>query len=618
MATEDPRRKQWDVDWAAVDESLRQGVSQRKVAKQLGMPLVTFYRRLREHRNGQPKNSDPYTDEPTAPPETPKEEPAKEPPLYMAAAALRILFEGKTPNGNLCTIAALGEYYDLVRAMGQEAAGLNGADPATVGMMMRDLWHAAREDPRYAALKAHLDLLDANDTAEQVGDSSFNSYQSAANDVPPRAGHISSNSYNSSHRPATIPWPTLDKQAVLYGPAGVFTLAVDEYTEADPVAVLINTLAAFGNVVGPGPHFRVEHTEHPLRMFGGLVGDSSKGRKGLSWSTPRHVFRRIDEAWALGCVTSGLSSGEGLIYHVRDPRVEKQPVKQKGRVVDYEEVIVDAGVEDKRLFVVEEEFAQALKVMRREGNILSPVLREAWDTGNLHPLTKSNPIKATGAHISIVGHITTDELLRHLDSTEQANGFANRFLWALVRRSKEIAEPEGVPDRTLNPIILMLGESVHAAKGIRLMRRDEEARGYWGEIYSDLSSAKPGLFGHITARAEAQVMRLACLYAALDKTCVVSRRHLEAGLAVWRYCEASARYIFGDATGDPIVDEITRLLRRSEKGLTRTEVSSHFGRNKPADELARAFTRLLELKLAFCREEETGGRKAERWFASYG
>jgi hypothetical protein len=56
----------------------------------------------------------------------------------------------------------------------------------------------------------------------------------------------------------------------------------------------------------------------------------------------------------------------------------------------------------------------------------------------LQTLTKSSAIKATAPHVSIVGHITSDELRRDLAATETANGFGNRFLWVLVKRSKEL------------------------------------------------------------------------------------------------------------------------------------------------------------------------------------
>jgi Protein of unknown function (DUF3987) len=542
--------------------------------------------------------------------------------LRFAVLAVRKLRAGELIEPGACTHEHFGDNWPLIEEMRVACVAANAGTESEVGILadMEDFWTAARLDKRYRALVDAVDSLDLEEMAGNgqpaddptlISFNSFISYSSAANN----GGDNSLNSFNSSPHTEKYSWPVLDQAHALIGPAGALTAAIDEYTEADPVAVLINILTAFGNVVGHGPHFEVEYTKHPLRLFAVLVGDSAKGRKGLSWSTPRHLFRAIEEAWVDGCVTSGLSSGEGLIYHVRDERREKQPVKQKGRVIDYEEVVIDAGVSDKRLLVIEEEFAQALKVMRREGNILSPVLRAAWDTGHLHPLTKSNPVRATDAHISVIGHITKDELLRHLDSTEQANGFANRFLWVLVRRSKEIAEPMGIPEHRLNPLIIKFQAAVSAARQIGRMVRDEEAGALWRSIYSELSASKPGLLGHIIARAEAQVMRLACLYAALDRTCFVSKAHLEAGLAVWRYCEASARYIFGDATGDPLADEIMRLLRASPQGLTRTEVSDRFGRNKPAHELTRALNKLRELKMAACREEESGGRKAERWCA---
>jgi hypothetical protein len=53
------------------------------------------------------------------------------------------------------------------------------------------------------------------------------------------------------------------------------------------------------------------------------------------------------------------------------------------------------------LAIVESEFAGALTVARRDGNILSRVLRDAWDRGDLATLTKSSPARATGAHVSL-------------------------------------------------------------------------------------------------------------------------------------------------------------------------------------------------------------------------
>lgn len=85
------------------------------------------------------------------------------------------------------------------------------------------------------------------------------------------------------------------------------------------------------------------------------------------------------------------------------------------------------------------------RLCSRDGATLSAVIRQAWDTGNLASLTRNAPLKATGAHISIVGHVTADELRRELHSTDIANGFANRFMWIVAKRSKELPDG-GRPD----------------------------------------------------------------------------------------------------------------------------------------------------------------------------
>jgi hypothetical protein len=125
------------------------------------------------------------------------------------------------------------------------------------------------------------------------------------------------------------------------------------------------------------------------------------------------------------------------MWAVRDPIEKTEVVREKGKptkeTITYE---ADPGVIDKRLLVMEPEFASVLQVMAREKNTLSAILRQAWDsTGVLRTLTKNSPVKATDANVSISGHITKDELLRHLTETEAANGFGNRFLWFCSKRA---------------------------------------------------------------------------------------------------------------------------------------------------------------------------------------
>jgi hypothetical protein len=405
--------------------------------------------------------------------------------------------------------------------------------------------------------------------------------------------------------------PTLAPEA-LYGLAGRIVETIDPFTEAAPVATLVHVLTALGNLIGPGPHARVQHDAHPGRLNVALVGRTAKGRKGLAWSTPRYLLGHVDAEWAQRRIKTGLSSGEGLIHNVRDPRYEKQPVKDKGRVVAHEEVLVDDGEPDKRLLVIEPELAVTLRVMAREANTLSGIIRQAWDSGDLSTLTKNNPTRATGAHISIIGHVTDEEVRRYLTETERANGFANRFLWVFVRRSKALPEGDPVPDARLTPLVDELRRAVAFAATVGEIRRDPEARELWGAVYPALSEGHPGLVGAILNRAEAQVLRLSVLYAVLDCLPQIQPVHLKAALALWDYAEASARRIFGDRLGDPVADRILGALR-ARGPLAETAISDLFGRHKPADQLAGALECLQKLGKVRSRLEETGGRRATVW-----
>lgn len=406
--------------------------------------------------------------------------------------------------------------------------------------------------------------------------------------------------------------------AAFHGLAGDFVRLVEPHTEADPIALLLQLLVFFGNAVGRGPFMRVGATRHRAVENLGLVGETGKGRKGTAADEVRRPFALIEDPW-IGRFTTGLSSGEGLIWEVRDPITKKEPLREgKGRggeVTGYQTVTIDEGEADKRAQILESEFGKVLRVMERDGNTLSAVTRELWDCKEtVRIMTKNAPAKATGAHVSIVGHITGDELLRYLDRTETANGWANRFLWPIVRRSKELPDGGNLPDESLRPFCVVLRSALHDARSIGEMRRSPEAAAVWRLVYGPLSAGKPGLFGAVTGRAEAHVLRLSMIYALTDGSAEITVPHLEAALAVWTYCEDSARAIFGSSLGDPEADEILRGLLASENGLTRTEIRDLLGRHSSAARVSRALDLLARHGLARGRKEGTAGRPVERWF----
>ncbi len=415
--------------------------------------------------------------------------------------------------------------------------------------------------------------------------------------------------FNEPEAVTGVNWPEPLRDEAYHGLVGDYVRKVEQHTEADPVAILVSFLTLFGNAIGRSAHFVAEADKHYCNLFSCMVGATAKGRKGVSIGIAKLPFKHNDE-WMKDRFVQGMSSGEGLIWAVRD---EVREVKLNKQGIE-EEVITVNGVEDKRLMVIESEFASAIRVLRREGNTLSAVVRKARDDGNLQVLTKNSPARASDAHISILAHITKDELLRYLEDTETANGFGNRFLWVCVKRSRCLPEGGRLMEVDLSSEIARLKSAIHEAEGARELKRDESARQLWFDIYPELSEGMPGLTGSMLARAEAQVMRLACIYALLDEERVIRIEHLKAGLAVWKYCEDSARFIFGESHGDPIADELYKIIKGHD-GITKTDIWQYFGRNKSASELNRNLTLLIERGSITSRKEKgSQGRTVEKWF----
>ncbi len=309
-------------------------------------------------------------------------------------------------------------------------------------------------------------------------------------------------------------WPEPIAQVALHGPAGEFVELIEPHTEADPIALLIQLLVAFGVAAGRHAHLRIEASHHYPNEFCVLVGASEKGRKGSSWDHVEHLLGAADRAFVAARLVSGLSSGEGLIAEVRDP-------------LDDNDTTAPA---DKRLLVQEPEFAQVMKVLAREGT---------------HSLKRALTHARTRGELSF----------------------------------------------------------------------DPEARERYSDIYEQLSAPQPGMFGAATGRAEAHAIRLALIYALLDSSPVITRAHLDAALALWRYARDSTRWVFGESLGDPTADDIWALAKERANGISRTEVRDLFSRNKKAREIDRALTTPVDAGRLQRQPgiEPSTGRRAEIW-----
>jgi hypothetical protein len=238
----------------------------------------------------------------------------------------------------------------------------------------------------------------------------------------------------------------------------------------------------------------------------------------------------------------------------------------------------------------------------------------AWDSDDLRTMTKHSPTRATNPHVSLIGHITQQELMMYLKHVEIFNGLGNRVLWACVKRSKLLPFGGSVERRWIERFGDRVAAALDAARQKRAMAWTPSGRTLWESEYGRLTADQPGLWGAITARAEAHVLRLSMIFAALDRADRIADTHVLAALELWRFCDRSAAYLFGGSVGDRDADAILDALRAKPEGMTRTEISvGVFSKNRPAGDITRALGLLLRYTLARC--EPAGSGQPERWFA---
>jgi len=226
-------------------------------------------------------------------------------------------------------------------------------------------------------------------------------------------------------------------------------------------------------------------------------------------------------------------------------------------------------------------------------------------------------LQATGTHISLIAHITQRELTPNLHSTEAHNGFANRCLWAWVERSNCLPDGGSLTANDLSPVARELRRALDWATTTPeiVFRRNAAAGDLWRDCYPSLSQLRPGLRGAATSRAEAQVLRLSAIYAALDSTPVIALPHLQAALAVWDYCYASATLLFGRSTGDPIADRIREAIDAAGGALSKYQIVRLFHGHMETDRIDAALETLIALGALGIQSEPTGGRPSTRWVA---
>lgn len=395
-------------------------------------------------------------------------------------------------------------------------------------------------------------------------------------------------------------------------------------SEAHPVAVAANFLALFCCLIGRTAFQHIGDAVIHARLFLLIIGKSGKARKGTAEVTPREVARRTGVILRrrhgtqdkLHIHSGGTSSGEGVGYAIRDP---KEPDEKTGKGGD-------PGVKDKRLMVIESEFANVLAQTKREGNILSATMRNLFDGRDIEPLTKTSQITATRPHVVIIGHITGHELVERSTENDASNGLLNRFMMLHVHRPKLVPLPEPTPGDVLDDLAERLADAVDFAtygdphgNNTHEVRLSADARACWVEMYPQITQDRDGLAGSLMARSEVYARMLAMVFALLDKRDVIEPGDLLTALAWVEYWRQSIEFVWREGEHQTELDDFTKAVLGkvlAQPGISLTQLQEEWHRNK-TNEVKAALETLLNLApplIEMRPERKGGGRPAHRYY----
>jgi hypothetical protein len=453
----------------------------------------------------------------------------------------------------------------------------------------------------YAVLSHHGDLSDAARAARELKDGAKTTTLTGAQRTP---GPVTVVEPDPEPDPEPPGWPDPDPE-MRHGILGRITAALEPHTEADPAGVLACLLGYSAASIGRGPHIVISGGRHYPQLYLLLAGQSSIARKGSADQAARQIMRHADPDLCAGRRMSGLNSGEALIDAVRDPRW--------GHDKQGNDVLLDPGVDDKRLLLVEPEFAgRLLAAGKRAGSTISALLRQAWDDGDLQNMARNNPARATGAHLCLIGHTTVDELLGQMTDADITAGLMNRIMIVAVRASRRLPFGGSISPEEVAALGNALRGRLEGARRRQTLTFGPDAHEAWPAAYDALlDDQPPGPLGALTARGPTHVLRVALIHTLLDGAEHIGVDQLRAAVAFWAYCRGSAEKIVGQTlpgslTGSRDGDVMLDLLITTGVGWTARSLKEELGWNGSRVSAARG--RLLKLGLAWTTEEKSGGR----------
>lgn len=410
------------------------------------------------------------------------------------------------------------------------------------------------------------------------------------------------------YSPQIVLEPQIHEDA-FYGLAGRLIGEISKHSEASKAALLFQFLIEVGNIMGDKFYKPIGGSNIYTNDFCLIIGDTSKARKGTGLKAINFFIKKVWKESFTKRIINGVSTGEGIIWSLRDPIYEIFEDKKGERKTK----LIDPGIEFKSAIFIEQEFSKLLKVGKRETNNLNEVVRDCWDREILQSLSKTQPAKATNTFISLIGHITSEEFLKNISQVDRSNGFLNRFLFCHSYRANIISNPMNFEE--LASKLLCMNE-LYCLKGFiddseqTEIKLSSEGQSWWDKFYNEYGNSPDGTYAEIKARTENHLIKAAMTYALLDMSYTVEVVHLKAAKAIVDYSNDTIDYIFTkQETRENNNDKkIIDFIKTKNGKATRTEISyGPFNKKGSAEKINSTrdkLTRLGKIKIVYEGQSE--------------
>ena len=380
--------------------------------------------------------------------------------------------------------------------------------------------------------------------------------------------------------------PSALKADAYYGSIGEFTALVAPYVPYGPEGILVQLLVSVGSLLGEVPFLEEGPKRIHPNLFGLVVGTSGGG-KGASLGWNEWAMQRLDgDFWRDRRVTS-MGSGEGLLKVICDP---VYGLDSKG-----EEVLKDKGSADKRVLYVEEE-AGSIFLRTAQQPVMEKFITTAFDSGTLMSVVKETTMKCETPHVSIIGHITPDELVDKVTRSHVTNGFLNRWLVCVIK-SNAIDDSLTPPDQIsgLGDVITRLRDNLKRfTDGPQRFRITGDADKIRRETVTWVrENIEPGAMEHMSVRFQTLTLKAAMVYAAADGTNVIDADHIRAARAVVAYSQRSIRAFYGGVFFDDRDEFMTLWRDTGYADVSLTDITNMFSRNMNATKRDGMLKRLI-------------------------